>query len=331
MATEDFVNVRLHTVSGIEYKLVNGYPRGDESLDSCDWEEEYIIQAKDVDAFLDESISRRNVGGIVGAAVVAPFIGNPRTMPGRPELSTVKVHVEPVDMSKPMDPFGADTLTSKTTETYGTLARVHIWYSAISRDFFRDVVLSAGAEYMQVPPSNLNVSTDANGGPLDPSNETGQSQAALGTAANHDNLLAAYKLLPTIEWTYKLQPFASPDWATCFALLGHVNDRKSTLLCEGATEETVMYSAVSGTRIYSNYRIVNADGSRPNSWLLDLKFSQRCIIEGDMTYGWNHVYSSKTNAGKGGWTRLERAPKGSGKFLYEKADLATALLTATVI
>lgn len=329
MATEDFVNVRLSTATGIEYKLVEGYPRGDESTESCDWEEEYIIQAKDIDAFLDESISRRNVGGGVGD--VLPFIGLPRTMPGRPDLSTVKVHVEPLILTKPIDPYGQDPLAGAVTETYGKLARVHIWYSSISRDFFRDIVLSAGAEYLQIPPSNLNVSTDANGGPLDPGNNSGQSQAVLDTAANHDNLLAAYKLIPTIEWTYKLQQFASPNWATCFALLGHVNDRRSLVLCEGAIEETVMYVGVSATRTYANYRILNPDGSRPNSWFLDLRFSQRTIQEGGMTYGWNHVYSSKTNAGKGGWTRLERAPKGSGKFLYEKADLGTALLTAVVI
>ena len=316
MASEDFDNVRLKTPGGIFYKRVEGYPSFDYEEGMGSAEDEIIIESEMVTEFLEESIPAYFGGESVRDSKTGLItIKLPSVMPGSPELTIRRVHVEPLTKTKPFDPYNFDSaLGSAKYETYSKLARVHLWYETTSRDFFREVQVSIGAEYLQVGPNKANV--DANGTPLDPNNTTGQSQSQYSFQANKDNTLAGYKYIPTAEWTYNLQPFANPDWETYFTMLGRVNDRKSTLLCENSIEETVMFTGVAATRTNTGL------ATSPN-WNVGLKFSQRHITEGGDIFGWNHVYCSS----KGKWVQLTRAD--TGRFLYEKSDLST-LLTATV-
>lgn len=331
MSSEDFSAVRLATAGGIKYRLINGYPKFSETMGSITAEEEYIIEMTDVPAFLREVLPRDNT---------IERITLPRKMPGADHLTTVKVDVSPCDESRPIDPYIAD-LTNPRASTYGVLAKVHIYYEAISRAFVREVTVGIGAEYLHIPPSNLFVSQTPEStavgilGALPFANGTfnliAQTVSSVQTNTNTDNLLGAYKIVPTAEWTYKLQPFATTpiDWlGLYYQHLGKVNSVQAMALCENALVETVLFSGVSATKIFTNYLAPNNDdGTSPSSWLVELKFSQRAAMDDGKFYTWNHVYSPK----QGKWTKLERAPKGSGNWLYDSADLAAFLLNYTTV
>lgn len=314
-ASEDFTNVRLATLGGIPYKLVEGYPVYEEDRDSCSGEEEYIILASQVDAFLEEVMPQPNL--LVGVPVLAIT----RRMPGYDWMMTAKVRVEPLDKTRPIDPYAVDA--AAPADTYGPLARVHIWYDLQSQDDedAYEISFNAGAEYLQVPPENIEVSENPEFS--DPANDP-NNPANPAYVANKDPTLSGYKLIPTIEWNYKLRQAFEPTFATYFALLGKVNSVRRAFLCQNAVAETVLFSGLSGTRTYRSYRR-RLLGS---SWHLDFKFSQRIITEPDAggvarTYGWNHVYVPNPKNNVGEWRKLKR--KNSGLFLYETTNLALQL------
>lgn len=310
MATEDFLNVRLATAGGIQYKLVHGYPVYEEDQEMCRGEEEYIIRASDVDAFLDEVMPQPDIFD------GRPVLSLTRTMPGFNWVRTAKVRVEPCDATRPFDPMGVDP--AAPDDTYGPLARVHLWYESMSDDIFEKSV-QIGGEYLQIPPANAEVSENPEFS--DPANDP-DNPANPAFEALKDQLLGAYKLIPTAEWSYKIKRVLVPDWAGYFAMLGKVNDRVNVELCEGALPETVLFSGVAGSRNFRYYR----RALRGDAWSLDFKLSQRMIVEDDAggvarTYGWNHVYVPNPKNGTGEWRKLKR--KNSGKFLYELADIAS--------
>lgn len=339
MATEDMSGVRLTTAGGIPYKLINPYPTFGGELDSLTGEEEVIISKAELEDFLLECIPRNN--HITSPTFSA--IDLPRKMPGAAALSCVKFEVTAVDQTRPIDPFNADPaiVPGLAPDTYGPLVKVHLWYAAVSRSFVRDVTVGVGAEYLHIPPSAAWVSDlpEATASGLISVATNGTvgitllSPSGFSAVANQDALLGMYKVIPTAEWSYKLQPVALPltAWSQIYFYLGKLNSRQSTALCENAIVDTVMFTGVSAQKIYTNY--LQTDLS---SWLIELKFSQRCITDGDYCYTWNHTYSPK----KGKWIKMVRAdidpatkkliPSNPKKFLYESADIASIIDTVIV-
>lgn len=339
MATKDLTGMRLTTPKGIPYKLLNGYPKFGGELDTLTGEEEVIVAAAELEDFLLECIPRDN-------HLTSPTFSSitlPKKMPGAAALSCVKFEVSAVDETRPIDPFNADpaTVPGLSPDTYGEAIKVHLWYATIARSFVRDITVGIGAEYLHIPPNKLFVSqipesTAAGRIAIDPF--TGVLTIApiqpdvFDAIKNQDALIGTYKLIPTAEWNYKLQPIGFPTamWSNLYANLGKLNNRSSPNLCENAPVDTVLFAGITGQRVYSNY-LYNA----ASSWLFEFKFSQRIISDQDFVYTWNHAYSPS----QGKWTKPVRAmqdpqtgktvvsnPK---KYLFDSTDLA--LLFDTVI
>ncbi len=308
MSTEDFAT-RLETPLGTSYKVVNGFPIYEEDMETASGEDEWIIQVEDIDAVLDELIPQNTV--LAGVPVHADSM----VMRGYDWMRVAKVRIEAVDATRPIDPYNWDFVTTgdvAPAKTYGPLARVHIWYTPQSDNIFTETTVTVGAEFLQVPQNTMFTSQSATGDPITSNYVAGQ---AVPTEANTDYNLAAYKHIPTAEWEYKLRAFINPPWSTFFGAIGKINSKAQASICESAVPETVLFSGLAGTKTYRWYRR-KALGS---AWALSFKMSQRHIIDGGNVYGWNHVYKPKT----GIWTKLERAPKGSGKFLYASYDLGS--------
>lgn len=303
MASEDFDDVRLATPLGTPFKRVNGYPTYEEDMITCHGEDEWIVRASDLADLLAEIIPQNSV--LDGIPVHADSL----QMSGYDWLRAAKVQVTPLDNSRPFNPLEADgdaIIMPALENTYGPLARLHIWFEPMSSTLFSETRLSAGAEYLHIAPNMLQVSQASNGDPITSQSAPGQT---FPVEANKEPSLGAYKQIPTIVWDYTVRAFINPPWENLFAAIGKVNSKAQEEICNSALPETVMFAGLSGTRTYRWY---NRD---EDAWVLDVKLAQRFILDGGNRYGWNHVYSPL----KGKWTKLTR--RGSGLYLYDQTDI----------
>lgn len=313
MATIDFDNVRLSTAGGIPYKRVSG-PTYSEDREKATAQERIIIEALNLDAFMAEALPYPII--LAGFIVIDPA----RRLPGAPWMITKSVSMTPVVESLPVDPFGSDLNNGLTDDeyaaTYGRLVYLDITYeTGVGNEdeqnqpdendpvTFLEHSLSAGVEYLSIPPTN---STVAEG--EDP--ETNQ-----GTySANRDAQLGAFKIIPTVEHQLKWKWALKPNWTTIYGAMGKVND-SAIKLFHNAKKHHVLFTGVSGTQNYRMFRSRrNQTGLIVDPWSLEFKFSQRTINDGGAQYGWNHVFSPK----KGKWVKLKR--QDTGQFLYEDTD-----------
>lgn len=315
MATIDFDNVRLTTAGGIPYKRVSG-PTYYEDREKASAQERIIIPALALDEFMAEALPAPII--IADLIVIDPA----RRLPGAAHLITKSVSMTPVDESRPIDPFGSDLGAGALNQdewerTYGALVYLDITYETgvgnedeenepDSNDpvTFLEHSLSAGVEYLSIPPTKLE---EAEG--EDP--EANQQSYS----ANRDQQLGAFKLIPTVEHTLKWKWALRPNWTTIYETLGKVNDRPIKIF-NRAKKEHVLFTGLSGSQSYRLFRSRrNQKGLIVDPWSLEFRFSQRTINDGGEQYGWNHVYSPK----KGKWVKIKR--EDTGRFLYEDADM----------
>jgi hypothetical protein len=305
VGTIDFDNVRLSTVGGIPHKVVEGVTfAGDE--ESLTAELGLVILASQFEDFLEEMFPTPIVLGDL--VTIAPRM----YLLGAPYLRLKSFQTSVVIPGKPMDPLGVDP--NAPDGTYGSLMRIDLSFATMNEDdenepdegdptTFLEHSVNAGAEYLHIAPKKIFVSEEDvdsyNPGGLPPDAE-----------ANKDPKLGMYKLIPTIEHSLKWKFALNPPWTTIYETLGKVN-RSAIPLFKNAKRHTVLFTGISGQQNYRFFR----RRAVASPWSLDFKFSQRYIKEGNKHYGWNHVYSPRTNK----WVIPIRTNDGN-KALYEVAD-----------
>ena len=314
MATEDFGNVRLTTPTlGLPFKRVHGYPKYQEDMTTCSGEDEWVVRMSDLDDILDEIIPQDDtLGGL-------PIHVDTLQMDGYNWLRASKVQVEPCDATRPGNPLSADPaalLQPALADTYGPLARVHIWFEPMSDTIFFETGLSAGAEFLHIAPNKLEVSEDPTGDPIT-SNYVAGEQAP--SKANTEPSIGLYIQIPTIAWEYKVNAFVEPQWDTFFSAIGKLNHKAQQGICNGAAPETVMFSGISGVLTYRWYR---RTAQNKQAWVINVKLAQR-LLEEELNgvtcrYGWNHHYLPL----EGIWTKPSRTlVDGTKKYMYETTDI----------
>ena len=301
---------RRTTAGGIPYKLVEGFPKitGDESKASAT--EKYIIRASDVEAFFAESIP----APIVYLETV--YWPARRPMPGASILITKSVAFEPHVPGLPFDPFDADS--GAPSGTYDPFCSVSISYETMQNESddeqdpndpetFLEHSVTAGGEFMSWPPNNCK---------LQPGVDAGQAGDPAEQEPIKDRIAPIVKTIPTIEHVLKWKNCLRPAWPRIVDMLGHVNDREFVFSGKDTTSELaaekhcLLFMGVSGNQSY----LWDGASVGVQPWTLDFRFTQKQIIEGDRTYGHNHIYSPKDGA----WVQLLRA---DGQTLLLDANL----------
>lgn len=303
MSTIAFDNVRLVSPGGIRHKVVDGVTMsGDE--ESLTAELGLVIQTSDWEEFLEEMFPTPVFIGDLVSLAPRLYLAN------APYLRLKSFRTSAVIPGKPMDIFNADP--NAHDDTYGTLMRVDLSFATMQEDdenppdegnpeSFLEVSLNAGAEILQIPPSNL----------LKVSERDLEGSQNQPYTSNEDKALAAYKLIPTVEWSLKWKFALNPDWDTIFDLLGCVNSTRLSLF-KNARAETVLFTGISGQRSFRYFR----RRAIASPWNLDFKFSQRHLLYFGSSFGWNHVYSPK----KKKFVKLGMGIDGTSP-IYQGADL----------
>lgn len=321
--TSNISDARRITAGGIKYKLLEGYPKIDHSDEGTSAEEQYLIHAQNLRAFIYESMPP--------AVAIGGFISRPprRRMPGTGFLATVSVAAEPHSGQLPADPFGADT--GAPDNTYDPLLRVTIKYETMQEEededqgtgdpeTFLEHSISAGAQMLTIPPRKLKF-LEISPGDLQP-DEIEEYNAQLAEfKQNKDMQLALVHTIPTIEHQLKWKLVRYPPWKTIFRTLGRCNNQSIKLFFD-AHVETVLFMGISGSRRY----LWDGEQTRISYWELDYKFSQRYIYTGTIGNesdaddpagkhaGWNHVFAPD----KRKWVRV--IFDDSGTTIHERAD-----------
>lgn len=323
-------NWHLRTAGGIPYRLVEGYPKGSFDEDDCKVEEKYIIQARDLMSFVTESLSDLQVrpGG-------QWFYRPARRLPGpaatTPYAVTQRVSFEPLDGTRPCDPFLAD-VPPPSSGTYGEFLTVTIEYlTGKSDDDWPGMVelsVTSASEFMVIPSKSLTFKTPEK-------NADGTAYVGPANPPVKDPKIPYTMLLPSLEWSVKFPRVPLAHWADSMALasdlLGCVNDRPMQVMV-ARWPETVLFVGFS-LDLKWNWR------QRQPCFSVELKFLQKEITESwdealiadawiattpDPTGfidGWewwvkghNHSYNPATSH----WDRLRRP---DDTPLYKLADL----------
>ncbi len=119
---ESSANWKLSTPGGIKYKLIEGFPRGSFDEENGEIEEQYVIRANQLAAFVNESFPPVIVlGGFW-------FFQGKRVCPHHAFLFTKRISFEPLEPGKPCDPYNVHGgLTD--TDTYAEHLKITINYS----------------------------------------------------------------------------------------------------------------------------------------------------------------------------------------------------------
>lgn len=120
-------NWRLQTDGGIPYKLMEGSPHGRIGQNSAEIEEEVIIRASDLSAFVNECwyLAVEHSSGSVGYR-------KGRMCPGFSGLYCNDIQFEPFLPGKPVDPWSQDP--GAPSGTYGEYFKLTLTYSALDQD-----------------------------------------------------------------------------------------------------------------------------------------------------------------------------------------------------
>jgi len=202
----------------IPYKLVEGYPRGSAQADLAEFQEQYIIQSKDLINFFIESFP------VTTKISDTDWVyHNPRTMPGSGNsLFTKKIDFEPLEGSKPCDPFQVDTgwHGAAVEGTYDGFLKLTITYDSTG---FIEVSADAGAEFLMVPSrGKLQWINSENDTDVSPAVAAGQLVDV------RDIHIPITKLVPQTQWKVKIKQVT---WEVaklivdgCRDKLGKIND-----------------------------------------------------------------------------------------------------------
>jgi len=233
-------NWTLSTPGGIKYKLVEGYPKGSFEDETASIEEQYIIRANQLNAFIAESFPSTLVMGGQW------FFRGKRVCPHHNRLYTKRVAFEPFDETRPCDPFnvhGADVAT------YSENLKLTISYSVDedqesednNNESFLTVTADTGGEWLVVDAAEDAVwAGEGAWEGLDEETEEFQ--------------LPASQLVPKTQWNVKWPKFPNsvlPDMVTrCRKAFGKVNSEAMPLF-QDAVAATILFTGFSYSQEYS--------------------------------------------------------------------------------
>lgn len=293
-------NTRLKTDNELPYKLIQG-PFINANDNDTTATEVIIIRGSDVKAFYLESfpLAYKRLSG-PNAYWTKP---KRRRMP-KTNFVTTNLKFEPITDQKPGDPFGNDPNAGPATavvKTYEDYYRVTIDYRAMKDEDALEHFVTVGGEFLAVNPHKTDMA--------DIPTYLASQQELTSYLANNpgviketaDKLVPMIKGIPVVEHILRWDMVLDPPWDVFIANLGRVNSEPSTIGTQyffGALAETVMFMGVSGNQ----KRLWDGDDGIVEPWTLDFRFSQRVIVEGGVTYGWNHVWVPKSQK----WERLLR-------------------------
>lgn len=331
-------NFRLVTAGGIPYALMEGYPQFKFTADDATATEKYIIAAENLAAFIDECFPEPTVlYGIILAS-------NKRRLPGNEVMITREVSVEPVDMTKPIDPYGIDP--NAPPGTYGDKIYVTCNYTTAGNEddddqdpqnpeTFLTRSANVGGEFLALNAPNVKwkaqVKKDNAAGDavlagvsehpemMDPLNLPGAVPEGADDAVdgaiepNKDFQLPITKILPTIEWTLSWKEVIAPPWQQIRELLGKVNDRQLPLFFN-APKDTTLFLGVAAKQEFTARRGVSFIFRKP--WSIDFKFTEKHGKDDGVVIGWNHFWRPEKNR----FDILLRQP--GNKKAYEAGNFA---------
>lgn len=328
---------RLQTPKGINYGLLEGYPRFSGSYSGTKATEQIIVASKEIGMLIREFFPPP----VVDSNGIVEFEGDRRYLPRHRAFLATSWSAEPFIGDLPDDPFFADT--DATFETHGRIMKVTLNYEAHVQDrgegsassesvpnllgafpeTFVERRISSGGEFLSINPSKTKVSTGS----------VGDNQQQGTPEANQDKLQPVVKVIPNIDISLRWSYNPDPDWDLMTSALGSINDSKEQFLFN-LPVETVLFI---GFEARPNYAWMGDELGRGDPdyygdtrfelWDIDYKLVGRHIRDFDAggvlkSYGWNHVWSPN----KQEWVRVKRGDGASN--LYNQADLLAALFIA---
>ena len=329
-----FLTTRLTTAGGLKYKQMQGYPTVNLSEDGVTAQEQYLMKASDLLAFVAELSPLPYVDE---EGRVQLFLR--RSMPGNPALRTTDMSAAPHTGSKPGDPFNLDS--GAPADTYDPHYVITLSYSNINdgkpdkdpKDpkTFLERSITSGGEFLSIGPQN----TETGEAPLGSGQETSQQQTDGSTSnypkgtptnlqATADAGLAVVKFIPTSTLSFKWPTVPRPPWTQMFQLMGTVNGRikkagGSTSRIQNQIHRDLFFNAEPETVLYTGFTAVQkflwiGTSAVAQPWDVTLGFTVKRVDEEDEVFGWNHVWVPKEQK----WKRLYRSGEGgSRKDLYE--------------
>ena len=295
---------RLSTDGGIPYKLVEGFPSGSFEAENAEAEEQYIIRASDLSAFVLESFPAHDVVG--GDSF---FFQPRRAFPSLSTLRTRRVSYKPLEQGKPTDPYGIDPDASD--ETYADFLSVTI-------NYFTD-------KGENVDPNNpftfLEIAADASGEFLMLPVRSGESEwqdpeipAEPDFDVNVKGLNAPIsQLIPEIEWTVTWSQIDNLFFSILLPIM------RSNLGKVNLTPMPLLYFAPSQTLLFVGFSMRQQESWRGGLGgippvQIEMKFIEKHIDIGGEIVGHNHFWREE----EGRFVELNIR---DGEPVYRKANL----------
>jgi len=270
----------LSTDGGIPYKLLEGFPRGSFEDENADSEEQYIIRASDLSAFVLESFPPHIIMG--GNAFL--FQAN-RAFPSLSTLRSRRVSYEPLEQGKPTDPYNTDPNASDGT--YAEFLRVTISYSTgKGEDFdpndpftFLEITADASGEFLMLPVR---------------SGESEWRDPDIPVVPDFDPVVKGLnapvsQMIPEIEWTVTWSQLDHTFFAILLPLmrenLGKVN----------LTPMPLLYFAPSQTLLFAGFNMRGQESWRGDQGgispvQIEMKFIEKHLLIDGEIIGHNHFW-----------------------------------------
>lgn len=318
----------LRTPGGVSYSIKAGPYTHTDLNGKTTMRMEYLVDATAYLFFLEELLpTPRKIKGDDGSLLaLAPSWKLPNDTGKTRFFAAESVDSEPFSDEKPTDLYLADPRASVLNSTlpnifnsgpYTPYVLVTVTYATNFESQFNAVRTNADPRKFLEPSFNATVEMLAvyqNRGMKTVDEGVSSSPTMAGGTQIKELTAPTIKLIPIIERSFRWGWALDPDFTTICALLGSVN-RTSLPWIPGAQPETVLFIGLTGKQTYRM--------SRGNlliaPWDLEYKFAQRQIVEGGITYGWNHVYSPDVRK----FVRLNREVDGeSDRPMYKLDDFS---------
>ena len=184
---EDPSTWRLETDGGIKYKLLQGHPNGTFDQEAAEITEEYIIQSKDFEDFIEESFPPTVISGILWTYATR------REYPGFGRLFTDTVAFGPLEDNKPCDPYDSDP--TAPDGTYSDFLKLSINYK-VSSDSRDDPSNNLDQQFLEISSSTAGDFVTM------PVQHDDKWDSLAGDDIKDINV-PANKLIPMTEWSVK--------------------------------------------------------------------------------------------------------------------------------
>ncbi|KKN88381.1 hypothetical protein LCGC14_0249440 [marine sediment metagenome] len=284
---------RLRTASGIRYKLMEGFPTGTFEDENATAEEQYIIQAPNLFAFVLESFPPPIVIGNF-------FINLPkRSFPSLVSLQTKRISYQPFEDGRPSDPFGIDL--GAPDGTYADFLLVTISYATGKNSgddnnptTFLEISSSATGEIITIPTTGNNFGSPT-GDPV------------------QDGVVPVSQVIPETEWTVRWSQIPNTFFDVLLNVMRPLMGRVSSVpmpLLRNADASTILFMGWSHEEQFTwKKNFVDAPPIQ-----VEMHFVEKNLNIDGFTIGHNHFYNPKTGA----WEQLFNA---KGELVYRSGNL----------